>query len=759
MKINIRFSIFYKYFFSYLIILFIPLAIIGGLLYQDTVINLRKEIETSNLTKLNKVKDIMDLQIKQLDEITIKISNNLKLAKCMLTSNDYKSYEGIEELSNYITNNAFIDDIFLYYRGDNSIYSSKGKCTIDVLINRLYRFDKWGFKQFYSDINTIAKRTVRRVEKVNLNDREQVEILTFLYPITPTSKNPNATVIITIRKRVLESLINDILEESQGSVYILNTNNEILVSKDSNKFEEKLEIINYLNDNKQQGITEITVENTKYCLLSTRSELTGWTYFIVMPTAQFLYRVHYSKTVVLQILLLVLVLGIVVTLILSINNYKPIKKLRIDIERYSSKNLNKYIYNEIDFIKNIMKDTIDENHKLIAQIDKQLPYIKEQGITMLLRGEINNDIEAGNVLNYTKLKLYGPYFCVIVVEIEESNLDYLMQNGRGNFFEVIKDYQILYDSYATRLIGENALVFVFNISSEDNHKFERCNLAGTLQNFFKEQFNLIVTIGVGKACHDLLELNRSFTEALAALEYKFIRGSGQIIVIDDIVALKKNSYWYPIEDKTRLIHALKQGNIEQYIEIVNDIKENIEERNLSLAMLRSICYDIVNSIIKTINDMNIDEIQNYVWDIIEFTSVNELSQKLINLGTSICKYIESSKESRNNELRDSIINYVNTNYKNYMLNLEQVAAQFNISPFYLSRFFKEQTGYCFVDYIRNLRIEETKRLLVQSTKSIKEIVRDVGYIDVSSFMRLFKFSEGITPGEYRKLYSKKKLEA
>jgi two-component system, response regulator YesN len=58
-------------------------------------------------------------------------------------------------------------------------------------------------------------------------------------------------------------------------------------------------------------------------------------------------------------------------------------------------------------------------------------------------------------------------------------------------------------------------------------------------------------------------------------------------------------------------------------------------------------------------------------------------------------------------------------------------------------------GKSVTDYINMLRINRIKQLLINTKKTIKEIVNETGYIDVSSFTRKFKKIEGITPGKYR----------
>ncbi len=55
-------------------------------------------------------------------------------------------------------------------------------------------------------------------------------------------------------------------------------------------------------------------------------------------------------------------------------------------------------------------------------------------------------------------------------------------------------------------------------------------------------------------------------------------------------------------------------------------------------------------------------------------------------------------------------------------------------------------------YLQNLRIEEAKALLVDTTKSFEDITFNVGYSNESTFRRLFKRETSLNPGEYRKKF-------
>ena len=81
--------------------------------------------------------------------------------------------------------------------------------------------------------------------------------------------------------------------------------------------------------------------------------------------------------------------------------------------------------------------------------------------------------------------------------------------------------------------------------------------------------------------------------------------------------------------------------------------------------------------------------------------------------------------------------------------LEPLAQTLNVSPFYLSKLFKEETGDTFINYLTSMRLEKAKKLLKDSSMIIKEITAGVGYNDQNYFSKLFKQRFGVSPTEYR----------
>ena len=78
-----------------------------------------------------------------------------------------------------------------------------------------------------------------------------------------------------------------------------------------------------------------------------------------------------------------------------------------------------------------------------------------------------------------------------------------------------------------------------------------------------------------------------------------------------------------------------------------------------------------------------------------------------------------------------------------------MSRELDISPYYFSKLFKEETGSNFVEYLTGLRMDQAKEMLKDENLSMKEICAAIGYSDPNYFSRIFKKNVGLTPTEYR----------
>lgn len=95
------------------------------------------------------------------------------------------------------------------------------------------------------------------------------------------------------------------------------------------------------------------------------------------------------------------------------------------------------------------------------------------------------------------------------------------------------------------------------------------------------------------------------------------------------------------------------------------------------------------------------------------------------------------------------ISFINENYAND-LNMAVVSNHISMNYSLFSAEFKNYTGTNFVNYVKDLRMNEAKKLLTETDLKVNEISAKVGYDNEKHFMKSFKVYAGVSPSEYRK---------
>lgn len=87
------------------------------------------------------------------------------------------------------------------------------------------------------------------------------------------------------------------------------------------------------------------------------------------------------------------------------------------------------------------------------------------------------------------------------------------------------------------------------------------------------------------------------------------------------------------------------------------------------------------------------------------------------------------------------------------LSLEEVASIAGFSKYHFSRLFKQFTNVSFYQYLSQNRIYTAEKLLAVPEMSVTTVAYKSGFTSLSSFIRMFKLIKGVTPSEYRSMYT------
>jgi AraC-like DNA-binding protein len=84
------------------------------------------------------------------------------------------------------------------------------------------------------------------------------------------------------------------------------------------------------------------------------------------------------------------------------------------------------------------------------------------------------------------------------------------------------------------------------------------------------------------------------------------------------------------------------------------------------------------------------------------------------------------------------------------LDLEQIAGEAGLSPFHFLRIFSAVLGVTPHQYLIRARLRRAARLLADEDRPITEIALDVGFADLSNFVRTFRRAAGVSPRGFRR---------
>lgn len=126
-------------------------------------------------------------------------------------------------------------------------------------------------------------------------------------------------------------------------------------------------------------------------------------------------------------------------------------------------------------------------------------------------------------------------------------------------------------------------------------------------------------------------------------------------------------------------------------------------------------------------------------------------KRIMQQDTSAAAGAEMEDKKDGDMVRGRIIPYIEEHLTG-AFSVTDIASEVGLNPQYMMRLFKKATGMSILDYVVDRRVALAKDMLVRTDWSLDVISENIGYLTATYFIKVFKRSEGLTPGEYRKKY-------
>lgn len=218
---------------------------------------------------------------------------------------------------------------------------------------------------------------------------------------------------------------------------------------------------------------------------------------------------------------------------------------------------------------------------------------------------------------------------------------------------------------------------------------------------------------------------------------------------------------YPVKMEDTLTQAIVAGDVEKAKSTLNRIlsyvfyaKSTAESSNLVLVRLIELLTVISRAAVEAGADalycleINAQSISEAIRQFDRETRIEDIAVWLSGVLEEYTAVLTDLGSTRHADMLSTVKNYILTNYM-HKLTLEELAEQVFISPAYLSKIFKKEVGMPFVQYLNQIRVEQSKYLLLFTDKPITEIYSLTGFEDQSYFTKVFKSFVGLSPGKFR----------
>ncbi|UVI28289.1 helix-turn-helix domain-containing protein [Paenibacillus spongiae] len=743
-----KIPLFYKYLISYLALLIIPLMLIGLLVYNHYVAILQDEITSNHQRMLEQIQDSFDTEIMELHKISAEIAFKPELTPYQLKQNMYNAVKAKNLFLNYTSANAFIKEVFLYIKDQPYIYSGSSTYPASLFIDTFYRYEDWTFEQFTKDMNTLSRPVLRHSEAITSERLTDDRVLTYMVPLPLNSVSPYGSVIFMIEEQTARKMLQGLHENSDGNTIILDDRGELIVSLRDAAY---LDQPGFYQSALQlpSGTSTKQVDGKEYAFSTVRSNEFNWTYITMLPIEQFMERVDEVRTRALLSLGMVLVIGSVLIYALMHVSYHPLRRFLL----FAGKQWGESYRNLNDVTHAVHKITEEKQSMGRALIDSRLA-VHEHMLVTLITGRVTDPEPFMEKAGEAGIRFTKPW--LLVVRLAVRDMESFPGQQQSDMLRGME--RLMRDRFECyRVVGlEGPVVnYIVAIDSEEGDwAIEMKAVLGGI----RELYGIDITAGAGNRRQDIRQLGKSFIEASTALDFRLLKGYNELILYSDIAMQTNLGYTYPRQAIEAMEVLIRQGDTESLKKAVRGILGTIESSAMPLHMVRCICYDMINCIIKEMYRIKgtLDAGKGPypdVFSLTKFDTIQELAAVIEVMCERLCAdIVQAQAESKSAGQKQEMLVYIQNNYHDQQFSVQNMADRFSISASYLKRQFKEQTGKTITDFLNHYRMEQAKHLLRTTDMKLKDIVQRIGYFDVPSFIRKFKQAFQVTPGEYRKLY-------
>ncbi|WP_135552776.1 helix-turn-helix domain-containing protein [Paenibacillus cymbidii] len=769
---SLRRSVLLSWIASYALILLIP-NVFSLLVYFRSGSVIEDEINRSNTALLKQVQQAMDSQLREVERFGMQIAFNARVVELaqargpLSPEQKYKMSEMLKDFKLYATLNGFIDDFYVYFRHTQSVMTSRTYFADASLFYRMtFETAQLSYSQWLEQMNGLPTGAYTTLVRKN-DSGSEIETIAFArsVPVEEIRETPAQIVILFDTERFRQAIRN-LQWVHQGAVLILD-GGRVVASTAPFDAPKAAAIGARLTE--QGGIARAELDGEPLTLAYVSSEVTKWTYVSVLPSDVFLQKAKYVRNLTVASLLLCTAIGVAAAVFFARRNYNPVRELLLLVAGRTKPTAGSAM-DEYEYIKHAIHHTLGERDRIHRQLEQQKGMIRANLLLRLMKGRLEAGYPLDEALTAYDLPFVSDRFAVMLIYIEDFAVLF-DAGGEDDEEKKLRFVYLIVQNIVGELIDERhrcysaetegMIACLVNLRPAAGAAGEEddglADIAMRAQTFIRDRFHIAFTASISGAHPGIDGIAAAYQEALEAMEYKMVYGMNRIIVYDRIRKPElEHTYAYPLEQERQLINYMQIGDFAKAEQALLDVfAANGEFRRLPVEVAQCLIFDMIGTIMKTINEMNVGDRSAFaqtlklVPRVLQCADAAEMKREMTTIVEQVCRLTAERRDSRGSGLKEEVLDYIAAAYQDVNLSVSTIAEHFRVSSGHLSRLFKEQSGESMLDAINRVRLARAKELLAQDGVSIAEAAVRVGYYNSNAFIRTFKKYEGITPGQYK----------
>lgn len=743
-KSAVRGKLFLRYLVSYLVLVLIPLIIIGCFYSVSFYHAFSNEVFLNVEKDLQNTADSIDSQLSILSDTVQQISISSQL-KSLKEFDSEKVNDMKQLLSNYNSTNPFTEDIYLTLPRVGYVLSTTTSSQYSYFMNRIFQMQGVSSIEmdafFQSPVPTIMP-----VGQLNQFGLQAKQSILFSYPIYQDSLQQVGNLVFNVPYEAVQKLLHKKLSIYHAKTFFFCKDLNLIASAGNTSYLEAI----MTEGREEKPFQFLSALNKEYVIREVLSADKIFHCLTLIPRNQQSFNriSQMNYLFLLSVLIILAVSGMVIIYALRIN-YSPLRRLQSKAGQLAGGNTS---HNEINDIEEALDLLNGRNLYLTAKLEDSA----DSTTTARLRKLLTNGYDSAEDFNLDckelDLKLYTDFFFITTSYIHTAGTDLNMVGHSMKQFLSDSMY-----SYFLQPLESNKLIMLHSLTAEQlEHIGPISDVFAALHNRLAGIHDILITTGIGSIVNKTTDISSSYLESSAALDYRFVKGIGQIISFSEISFGTTGRLTYPQQTFEKLKNSLYGREEDVVNQCIDEIIEIIAENKYPLSAARGICFNLIHLVTNTAHDEASGKpfTPANVFALSEVETIQDLVSILKNWRQEIKTVVAPSPEQA--VTLDKVMDYLKAHCLECNFSIYETAAYFGMQLPKFSQYFKEQTRQNVMDFTIQVRMNEAARLLTETNLDINDIAKSTGYYSTSSFIRRFKQIRGVTPGDYRKRIGKGK---